>query len=251
MADSPEDIFFEALELDPRQREEFIKAACEGDPGLLRAVEAYFVDSEAADTIFSARASSTFSSTGNLFLDQVGDQIGPYTLLELIGEGGFGVVWLAEQKQPLMRKAALKIVKAGMDTAEVLARFEAERQALARMEHPHIARVLDAGATPKGRPYFVMEWVRGIPITKFCDKNRLAMRHGYPCFWMSAQRWGTPTKRGSSIGISNHRMSSLPWKTAHRRQRLSISGLPKQSKEGLRTSRCLRGMNRFWARLPI
>ncbi|MBI5768079.1 MAG: serine/threonine protein kinase, partial [Verrucomicrobia bacterium] len=99
--------------------------------------------------------------------------IGPYKLLEKIGEGGFGVVWMAEQQEPVRRRVALKIVKAGMDTRELIARFEAERQALAMMEHPNIARVFDAGATETGRPYFVMELVRGTPITQFCDENRI------------------------------------------------------------------------------
>ena len=104
-------------------------------------------------------------------IDQPGAQIGPYTLREQIGEGGFGVVYVAEQASPVRRKVALKIVKPGMDTKNVIARFEAERQALALMDHPNIARVLDAGATDSGRPYFVMELVQGVPITEFCDKN--------------------------------------------------------------------------------
>jgi WD40 repeat protein/serine/threonine protein kinase len=111
-----------------------------------------------------------------------GTVIGPYKLLEQIGEGGFGVVFMAEQTQPLRRKVALKIVKPGMDTRQVVARFEAERQALARMDHPHIARVLDAGATETGRPYFVMELVRGIPITDFCDANKLTPRQRLELF---------------------------------------------------------------------
>src|SRR5207253_4992043 len=99
--------------------------------------------------------------------------IGPYKLLQKIGEGGFGVVFMAEQTQPLRRLVALKIIKPGMDTAQVMARFESERQALAIMDHPNIAKVLDAGATESGRPYFVMELVKGVPITEFCDKNHL------------------------------------------------------------------------------
>src|SRR5262249_16779084 len=102
--------------------------------------------------------------------------IGPYKLLEQIGEGGFGIVFLAEQAQPVSRKVALNILKAGMDRRQVVARFEAERQALALMEHPNIARVFDGGATPTGRPYFVMELVRGIPINEFCDQNHLPVR---------------------------------------------------------------------------
>ncbi len=105
-----------------------------------------------------------------------GTVIGPYKLLEQIGEGGMGIVYMAEQTQPVRRKVALKIIKPGMDTRQVIARFEAERQALALMDHPNIARVLDAGATEAGRPYFVMELVRGIPITEYCDRNRLLDR---------------------------------------------------------------------------
>ncbi len=104
-----------------------------------------------------------------------GSRIGPFTLLQLIGEGGFGDVYEADQEQPVKRRVALKIIKLGMDTREVIARFDAERQALAMMEHPHIARVLDAGATDSGRPYFVMELVDGEPIASYCDQNRLSI----------------------------------------------------------------------------
>jgi WD40 repeat protein/tRNA A-37 threonylcarbamoyl transferase component Bud32 len=105
--------------------------------------------------------------------EQLGDQIGRYKLLEKIGEGGFGAVYVAEQQEPVKRRVALKIIKLGMDTRQVVARFEAERQALARMEHPNIAQIFDASATNTGRPYFVMELVRGIPITRYCDANHL------------------------------------------------------------------------------
>src|SRR5262249_40057318 len=102
-----------------------------------------------------------------------GTVIGHYKLLQKIGEGGFGTVWMAEQEQPVRRKVALKIIKLGMDTGQVVARFEAERQALALMDHPSIAKVFDGGATESGRPYFVMELVRGVPITEFCDQEKL------------------------------------------------------------------------------
>src|SRR6188474_819673 len=105
-----------------------------------------------------------------------GSRIGPYKLLQEIGEGGFGVVWMVEQQEPIRRCVALKIIKLGMDTREVIARFEAERQALALMDHPNIARVFDAGATQWGRPFFVMELVKGIPITDFCDARGLGTR---------------------------------------------------------------------------
>jgi serine/threonine-protein kinase len=110
---------------------------------------------------------------GDTLPERVGTVIGPYKLLQQIGEGGFGVVFMAEQEQPVRRTVALKIIKPGMDTAQVIARFESERQALALMDHPNIARVIDAGATDSGHPYFVMELVKGVPITEFCDKNHL------------------------------------------------------------------------------
>src|SRR5215831_6302978 len=100
-------------------------------------------------------------------------RIGPYRLVQPIGEGGMGEVWIADQLEPVRRKVAVKVIKAGMDTKQVVARFEAERQALAMMDHPAIAKVLDAGATPEGRPYFVMEYVPGISITQHCDSHRL------------------------------------------------------------------------------
>jgi eukaryotic-like serine/threonine-protein kinase len=111
-----------------------------------------------------------------------GAVIGPYHLLQLLGHGGMGEVWLAEQKQPVRRRAAIKLIKAGMDTREVVARFESERQALALMNHPAIAKVFDAGSTPEGRPYFVMEYVSGIPITTYCDKHKLTTRQRLELF---------------------------------------------------------------------
>src|SRR6185295_7302118 len=108
--------------------------------------------------------------------ERPGIVIGPYKLLQQIGEGGMGVVFMAEQTEPIQRTVALKIIKAGMDTKQVIARFEAERQALALMDHPNIAKVLDAGTTDGGRPYFVMELVKGVPITKYCDQQHLSVR---------------------------------------------------------------------------
>ncbi len=108
-------------------------------------------------------------------LVQPGDEIGPYKLLRILGEGGCGIVYLAEQSQPIRRQVALKVIKPGMDSRQVLARFEAEQQALARMEHPHVARVHDAGLTPGGRPYFVMEYVQGLPLTDYCDEHKLTV----------------------------------------------------------------------------
>src|SRR6185312_14331551 len=114
--------------------------------------------------------------------ERVGATIGRYKLLERIAEGGFGVVYMAEQQHPVRRRVALKVIKPGMDTRQVIARFEAERQALALMEHPNIAKVLDAGATDSGRPYFVMELVKGVPITDYCDQNNLPPRQRLELF---------------------------------------------------------------------
>src|SRR5262245_45360830 len=105
--------------------------------------------------------------------ETAGTVIGRYHLLQNGGEGGMGEVWLAEQREPVRRRVAVKLVKSGVSTREVIARFESERQALALMEHPAIAKVLDAGATPHGAPYFVMEYVAGVPITAYCDNHRL------------------------------------------------------------------------------
>src|SRR5262249_33714262 len=107
---------------------------------------------------------------------------GRYKLLELVGEGGMGTVWMAQQTEPVKRLVAVKLIKAGMDSKQVLTRFEAERQALALMDHPNIAKVLDAGAGPDGRPFFVMELVKGVPLTKFCDEHRLTPRQRLELF---------------------------------------------------------------------
>ncbi|WP_339749870.1 serine/threonine-protein kinase, partial [uncultured Rubinisphaera sp.] len=110
------------------------------------------------------------------------EEVGPYKILQIIGQGGMGTVYMAEQKRPIRRRVALKVIKPGLDTKEVLARFEAERQALAIMDHPNIAKVLDAGLTENGLPYFAMELVKGIPITQFCDKNNLSLNNRLKLF---------------------------------------------------------------------
>ena len=116
------------------------------------------------------------SQGGAVGSESPGSRIGRYRLIGQLGEGGFGTVWLAEQEHPVRRQVALKILKPGMDSRAVIARFEAERQALAMMDHPNIARIYDGGATEQGRPYFVMELVRGVPLTKYCDESRLPTR---------------------------------------------------------------------------
>ena len=129
-----------------------------------------------ADQVLSAAESALEAETPEA------SRIGPYKLLQKLGEGGYGVVYMAEQEQPIRRRVALKIIKLGMDTRNVIARFEAERQALALMDHPNIARVLDAGATETGRPYFVMELVYGVKITEYCDQNRISMQERLELF---------------------------------------------------------------------
>ena len=126
--------------------------------------------------------------------------VGPYRVRELLGEGGMGAVYVAEQRELVKRRVALKVIKLGMDTREVVARFEAERQALALMDHPNIARVLDAGATAEGRPFFVMELVRGLPVNDYCDQARLPAADRLALFVQPARPSSTPTRRGSSTG---------------------------------------------------
>ena len=135
--------------------------------------------------------------------EQIGSVIGPYKLLQQIGEGGFGVVYMAEQEKPVRRLVALKIIKPGMDTAQVIARFESERQALALMDHPNIAKVLDAGATDSGHPYFVMELVKGVPITEFCDKNHLPPEARLKLFIDVCHAIQHAHQRGSSTATSS------------------------------------------------
>lgn len=167
----------------PQERAAFIKHACAGDQELFARVASLLEAHEHPDEFLDGplvQPMATCSSAGPV--EGPGSVIGPYKLLEQIGEGGFGVVFMAEQQQPLRRRVALKVIKPGMDTRQVIARFEAERQALALMDHPNIARVLDAGATDSGHPYFVMELVRGVPITELCDRNQLMPRERLELF---------------------------------------------------------------------
>jgi eukaryotic-like serine/threonine-protein kinase len=166
-----EELFAEGLSRSAAQRAAWLEAACGSDTELRARVEQLLAAYLAADGILPAVPPAA-TSPGS---ESVGVTIGRYKLLEQIGEGGFGVVFMAEQEHPVRRRVALKIIKLGMDTKQVVARFEAERQALAMMEHENIARVFDAGATDIGRPYFVMELVRGVPITSYCDENKLDM----------------------------------------------------------------------------
>jgi WD40 repeat protein/serine/threonine protein kinase len=173
------DIFSEAAEItDPVARGAFLDSACKGDDTLRAKVER-LLKAESSAGKFLRDPSDT---TAGLSPTKLGERIGRYRLIEPIGRGGCGVVYLAEQEEPVRRRVALKVIKLGMDTQSVVARFEAERQALAMMEHPNIARVLDAGATEKGRPFFVMELVSGLKITDYCDRHELSIRQRLELF---------------------------------------------------------------------
>ena len=178
---SVEEIFAEALRLPtPEDRAAYLKQACGKDEPMRRRVEALLQDHDHAGGFLDNPPAAVFAKTLAITTGMVpltekpGDRIGRYKLLQQIGEGGCGVVYVAEQEQPVRRRVALKVIKLGMDTRQVIARFEAERQALALMDHPNIAKVLDGGATETGRPFFVMELVKGVRITDYCDKNNLS-----------------------------------------------------------------------------
>jgi len=195
-----ERICYSALNEERSARAAFLERACGGDEGLRRAVELLLAQHEKDDGFLEVPAMEV--AARGLVRDHQDDtsgiampltetapdrpsaekgSIGPYRFLQKLGEGGMGEVWLAEQSKP-RRRVALKLIKAGMDTREVVARFESERQALALMDHPAIAKVFDAGSTPEGRPYFVMEYVAGIPITDYCDKHKLTTRERMELF---------------------------------------------------------------------
>lgn len=182
-ADKPsdEDIFDRALACEGAARDSLLDTLCMNGAQRAR-VEALLKAHSAMHSGFLEEPAEQYGLTMVLpaaalpsgLLEKPGDWIGSYKLLQQIGEGGFGTVWMAEQEKPVRRRVALKIIKLGMDTKEVVARFEQERQALAMMDHPNIARVFDAGATEQGRPFFVMELVRGVKITDYCDEQELS-----------------------------------------------------------------------------
>ena len=160
-------------------RAAYLNKACGGEPELRARIEVLLEGHFKGQGFLDDKSGQAAGPSGTLRVsplgeEEVGTVIGRYKLLEKVGEGGFGVVYVAEQREPVKRRVALKIIKLGMDTKQVIARFEAERQALALMDHPNIARVLDGGTTETGRPYFVMELVRGKRITDYCDQNNLS-----------------------------------------------------------------------------
>ena len=191
-------IFMEALEIEePQPRAAFLSQACGVDVKLRKEVEELIQAAAAARNFLPGQPAASAAQAALQGVAEAidpgrrhcaplaetpGDRIGRYRLLQKIGEGGCGVVYMAEQEEPVRRKVALKVIKLGMDTRSVMARFDAERQALALMDHPNIAKVLDAGATDTGRPFFVMELVRGIKVTDYCDQNHLATRERLELF---------------------------------------------------------------------
>jgi serine/threonine protein kinase len=167
-------LFLEASAIaEPAARQSYLDQACGPDSELRGQIDALLFSHENAGDFLNR---SVLPSASEALTEGPGTMIGRYKLLQQIGEGGFGIVFMAEQLEPVQRKVALKVLKPGMDTREVIARFEAERQALALMDHPNVARVLDGGATQAGRPYFVMDLVKGIPMTEFCDQNQLSFK---------------------------------------------------------------------------
>ena len=168
------EIFAQALELPAaEERADFLDRACEGNAALRERVERLLVEQESLGSYLEVPVAAVAVATvDHPARTRPGLRIGRYRLLEQIGEGGMGTVWVAEQTEPVKRRVALKLIKPGMDSRQVLSRFEAERQALALMDHPNIAKVFDGGMTDEGRPYFVMEYVKGVPITEYCDQRR-------------------------------------------------------------------------------
>jgi eukaryotic-like serine/threonine-protein kinase len=243
-------VFYEAIELASAvDRDTYIARVCGGNTSLRAKVERLVSAYLRAGTFLDDPAPELAPTTDPTAGEGPGTVVGPYRLMELIGEGGMGVVFVAEQHRPVRRKVALKLIKPGMDTREVIARFEAERQALALMDHPNIAKVLDAGVTDQGRPYFVMELVRGIPVTQYCDRAHLGVRdrlrlfvqvcqavqHAHqkgvihrdlkPSNVLVAEHDGTPVAKVIDFGVAKAMGQQLTEKTIHT-QVLQLVGSP-------------------------
>src|SRR5579884_3124834 len=180
---SERDIFDAALAIDDlAERAAYLDRVCEGDAELRKHIDELLSVLSQVGSFLEQPAVALEATVDDPISERPGTVIGSYKLMEQIGEGGMGLVFVAEQQQPVRRKVALKVIKPGMDTRQVVARFEAERQALALMDHPNIAKVLDGGTTGSGRPYFVMELVKGVPITEYCDQNQVPIRQRLELF---------------------------------------------------------------------
>ena len=217
-----ETIFNAAKALPPESRADYLNLACRDDAALRHEVEQLLAAANDADGFFEARPVGLTqlenTVTDSAIQEGPGTRIGRYKLLQQIGQGGMGAVYMAEQEEPVRRRVALKIIKLGMDTRQVVARFEAERQALAMMDHPNIARVLDGGTTDSGRPYFVMELVQGVPIVEFCDKSKLPARERLDLFIQVCQAVQSAHQKGiihrdlkpSNILVTQHHGKPMP-----------------------------------------
>jgi serine/threonine protein kinase len=215
-----EELFQAAADLPAEGRASFLDEQCDGDLELRRHIERLLaqLDDDRLKTPAPPRAIPSAPLLAASITEGPGSIIGRYKLLQEIGEGGFGAVYMAEQQEPVVRKVALKIIKLGMDTREVVARFEAERQALAMMDHPNIAKVLDGGATDSGRPYFVMELVRGVPITEYCDRKDLTPRERLELFGLVCHAVQHAHQKGvihrdlkpSNVLVTQHEGTAVP-----------------------------------------
>jgi WD40 repeat protein/serine/threonine protein kinase len=222
-ADTSEAAIFDAALAcaSPQERAAYLDKACTGKPELRRRIEGLLAAHDQATGFLENSQAAAARPTVRLALqpeEQPGERIGRYKLLQKIGEGGCGVVYMAEQEEPVRRRVALKIIKLGMDTRQVVARFEAERQALALMDHPNIAKVLDAGATDKGRPFFVMELVKGISVTRYADENKLDTRQRLDLFIQICQAVQHAHQKGiihrdikpSNVLVADHDGTPVP-----------------------------------------
>src|SRR6516162_4715674 len=180
--DKLRELFLAALKVPAGERDAFLRQACAGADDLCQRVKLLIQAHEELGSIAPSAEAEVGQTIDQPMAETAGTVIGPYKLVERIGEGGMGTVWMAQQTEPVKRVVALKLIKAGMDSKQIIARFEAERQALALMDHANIARVLDAGTSVAGRPYFVMDLVKGIPITRYCDEHHLTPRRRLELF---------------------------------------------------------------------
>ena len=177
-----EQVFQEIVSLSEAERQRFLRDHCDDDQVRSEVNKLLEADRLQGGGLTIDGAGTSVAEDVTSVDVQLGSRIGPYKLLQQIGEGGMGSVFMAEQQEPVIRRVALKLIKAGMDTKQVIARFEAERQALAMMDHPNIAKVLDVGTTESGRPYFVMELVKGMPITDYCDERHFSVKQRLELF---------------------------------------------------------------------
>ena len=246
---SEEDIFKIVREINsPDARAAYLKLACRDDAVLHDRVVALLNIADEHGSFLESPPLGMVPTEIRLVTEQPGDLIGPYKLLQQIGEGGMGVVYMAEQTQPVERRVALKIIKAGMDTQQVIARFEAERQALAMMDHPNIAKVLDAGTTSTGRPFFVMELVKGLPITQYCDEQHLSPRERLELFIPICQAVQHAHQKGiihrdlkpSNILIARYDDKPVP--------KVIDFGVAKATSQSSPKRPCSRSMGNWWAR---